>query len=205
MNENPDELGSDGELIPGGGGFDEAIAQGNFETARARFVRTITADAVARIVERASTQRARLRSDIDNLRTLVRAKHEAAVDAARNYGSVLPHRVGRTWIQPPGQLERVGSFHGADRLYKTAARAAKEYVEIRDLLVKRRDTLISMERKLRDQLDMREAALIAEMESPRALKIALMRDPLLDLAYKKLKALQGELSTPPVEDGLADL
>jgi hypothetical protein len=202
---NPDEPGSDGELLPGSAGFDEALAQGNYEFARTRFVRTVTRDGVARIVERAAQQRVKLRHEIDNLRALVRNKHEAAVDYARSYGSVLPHRVGRTWIQPPGQMENVGQFYGADRMYKLAARAAKDYVEIRDLLVKRRDQLINMEQELRDQLDRREEALIAQLESPRSLQIALQRDPLLNSAYQKLKALQGELKTSKVEDGIGDL
>lgn len=199
-----EEGGLDGELLPGQSGFDQALAQGQYEFARSRFVRTVTGDGVARIVERAAQQRTKLYSDIDNLRVLVRARHEAAVERARNYGTVLPHRVGKNWIQPPGQLEKVGAFHGSDRLYKLAERATKDYVEIRDLLVKKRDQLITMEQDLRNQLDRREEALIRQMESPRGLEIALQRDPLLASAYKKLKALQGELKESKV-DGLGDL
>jgi len=205
LRDNPEEPGSDGELLPGSSGFDEALAQGNYEFARTRFVRSVTGDGVARIVERAAHQRAKLRHEIDHLRALVRSKHEAAVDYARSYGAVLPHRVGKTWIQPPGQMEKVGQFYGAERMYKLAARAAKEYVEIRDLLVKRRNQLITMEQDLRDQLDRREEALIAQMESPRGLQLALQRDPLLNSAYQKLKALQGELKTSKPDAGLGDL
>lgn len=205
MNDRRDDLGTHGELLPGQDAFDEALAEGNFEFARTRFIRSIARDSVARIVERANEQRARLRAEIDNLRVLVRAKHEAAVAAARSYGSVLPHRVGKTWIQPPGQLEHVGAFHGSQRLYKIAARAANEYVEVRDLLVKRRDGLVTMEQKLREQLDRREAALIEELKSPRALQVALMRDPLLNDAHQKLKRLRAELTAASTDDGLADL
>jgi hypothetical protein len=195
------------DLLPGDPAFDAAVAQGEYDLARSRFVRTINHKGVERVVEHAAAVRGRLRHDIDNLRTLVRAKHESAVDLARNYGSILPHRVGKTWIQPPSQLERVGAFYGADRLYKLAARAAKEYVEVRDLLIKRREQLIVMESKLRKQLDEREAQLLAELDSPRALQYALLRDPLLNMAYKKLKALQSEIDADAkaTDDGLGDL
>ena len=204
----PAEHGEHGEMLPGNSGFDEAIAQGEFELARSRFIRTISHSALSDVVDRVTKVRAKLRSDINNLRLVVRNKHETALEYARVYGSILPHRVGRTWIQPPGQLEKIGEFYGADRAYKQAARAAREYVEVRDLLLKRREQAFYMEDKLRADLDAREASLLHQLESPRALKMALLRDPLLDMAYKKLKALQGELAetaVPPLEDGIGDL
>lgn len=200
----PDEAGDFGELLPGQAGFDEAIAQGQYDFAKTRFVRTLTGDGVARVVEHAAARRAKLRAEIDNLRVLVRQRHESAVEHARAYGEILPHRVGKTWIQPPGQMEKVGAAHGADRFYKRAEKAAKEYVEVRDILVKRREQLIKMEDDLRVALDTREAALIRQMESPRGLQSALQRDPLLNVAYQKLKALREELKTPPA-DGIGDL
>jgi hypothetical protein len=200
----PDEPGDFGELLPGQAGFDEAIAQGQYDFAKTRFVRTLTGDGVARVVEHAAARRAKLRAEIDNLRALVRTRHEAAVEQARAYGEILPHRVGKTWIQPPGQMEKVGAAHGADRFYKRAEKAAREYVEVRDILVKRREQLIKMEEDLRVALDTREASLIRQMESPRGLQSALQRDPLLNVAYQKLKALREELKTPP-SDGLGDL
>jgi hypothetical protein len=198
------DSGDLGELLPGQAGFEEAIAQGQYDFAKTRFVRSLTGDGVARVVEHAAARRAKLRAEIDNLRALVRSRHEAAVEHARAYGEILPHRVGKTWIQPPGQMEKVGSFHGADRFYKRAEKAAKEYVEVRDILVKRREQLIKMEEDLRVALDSREAALIRQMESPRGLQSALQRDPLLNVAYQKLKALREELQTPPA-DGVGDL
>ncbi len=206
MTAEPDDMGSDSEeLFPGQADLDRAMAQGEYDVARTRFVRAINASGIDKVVEHAATVRARLRHDIDNLRILVRAKHETAVELARAYGLVLPHRVGRTWIQPPSSLERVGAFYGSDRMYKLAARAAKEYVDVREALMKRREQLINMEMKLRDQLDAREASLLAELESPRAFQMALLRDPLLNMAYKKLKKLQGELNESKVDDGLGDL
>jgi hypothetical protein len=199
-----DELGEldTRELLPGQPGFEEMLAQGQYDFAKTRFVRTLTGDGVARIVEHAATRRAKLRAEIDNLRALVRMRHEAAVEHARAYGTILPHRVGKTWIQPPTHSERVGQFHGSDRFYKQAARAAKEYVEIRDLLAKRREQLVTMESDLRQALDDREAALIRQMESPRGLQSALQRDPLLNVAYQKLQALRADLQRPV--DGLGD-
>ena len=199
-----DEFGSSGELLPGQPGFDEMLAQGNYDFAKTRFVRTLTGDGVARIVEHAAARRAKLRVEIDNLRVLVRARHEAAVEHARAYGQILPHRVGKTWIQPPAHTEKIGAGYGSERFYKLAARAAKEYVEIRDLLAKRRDQLITMEADLRTALDEREAALIRQMESPRGLQSALQRDPLLNVAYQKLKALRADLQKQPA-DGIGHL
>jgi hypothetical protein len=204
VRDNPDELGSSGELMPGQPGFDEMLAQGYYDFAKTRFVRTLTGDGVARIVEHAAARRGKLRAEIDNLRMLVRSRHEEAVEHARAYGLLLPHRVGKTWIQPPTHVEKVGASHGSERFYKQAARAAKEYVEIRDLLAKRRDQLITMEADLRQALDEREAALIRQMESPRGLQSALQRDPLLNVAYQKLKALREDLRSRPA-DGLGDL
>jgi hypothetical protein len=198
------DSGDFGELLPGQAGFEEAIAQGQYDFAKTRFVRTLTGDGVARVVEHAAARRAKLRAEIDNLRALVRQRHESAVEHARAYGEILPHRVGKTWIQPPGQMEKVGSAYGADRFYKRAEKAAREYVEVRDILVKRREQLIKMEEDLRVALDSREAALIRQMESPRGLQSALQRDPLLNVAYQKLKALREELQTPPA-DGVGDL
>ena len=204
MRDDPDGLGSSGELLPGQPGFEEMLAQGQYDFAKTRFVRTLTGDGVASIVGHASARRAKLRAEIDNLRVLVRSRHEAAVEHARAYGAILPHRVGKTWIQPPAHLEKVGQFYGADRFYKQAARAAKEYVEVRDLLAKRRDQLITMESDLRQALDDREAALIRQMESPRGLQTALQRDPLLNVAYQRLKALRDDIKEHPA-DGLGDL
>jgi hypothetical protein len=130
-------------------------------------------------------------------------RHETAVEHARAYGAILPHRVGKTWIQPPAHTEKAGHFYGSERFYKQAARAAKEYVEIRDLLAKRREELITMEADLRQALDDREAALIRQMESPRGLQTALQRDPLLNIAYKNLQALREELRGSV--DGLGNL
>ena len=205
MSDERDELGSYGELLPGTAGFDEALAQGQYDFAKTRFVRSVTADGVARVVEHAAARRAKLRAEIDNLRVLVRARHETAVAQAREYAQILPHRVGKTWIQPPSNLEKVGEFHGSDRFYKRAERAAREYVEVRDLLVKRREQLLSMEEDLRKALDNREADLIRQMESPRGLRTALARDPLLNVAYQKLKALREDLVPGAEPDGLGDL
>jgi len=199
VTDEPDELGSFEELVPGQAGFEEALAQGQYDFAKTRFVRSLTGDGVARIVEHAAARRAKLRAEIDNLRALMRSRHEAAVEHARAYGAILPHRVGKTWIQPPAQLEKIGQYYGSERFYKQAARAAKEYVEVRDLLVKRRAELVTMETDLRVALDDREAALIRQMESPRGLQTALERDPLLNAAYQKLKALREDLKRHPVD------
>ncbi len=204
MTDSPEGDGSESELLPGEPEFERKIAQGEFDYARTRFVRSLDHDRVVRVIERAAAQRLQLRAEIDNLRLLTRARHESALEHARRYGAVLPHRVGRTWIQPPAAFEKIGEFHGSERLYKQAARATKEYVEARELLVKRREQLYTLEEELRRRLDQREAALLQQLESPRSLAAALLMDPLLNLSYQKLKALRADLQTPEV-DGIGDL
>jgi hypothetical protein len=200
-----DSDGSEPELLPGQPAFERSIAQGEYDYARTRFVRSLDHDRVAHLIERAAAQRLKLREEIENLRVLTRARHETALTHARAYGSVLPHRVGKTWIQPPAAFEKIGEFYGSDRLYKQAARSAKEYVEAREILVKRRDQLIALEDELRRRLDQRETALLAQLDSPRSLRAALMMDPLLNISYQKLKALKDDLAQPGAADGIGDL
>ena len=179
---------------PGHQAFERDLAQGEYEFARSRFVRTVTGTDVSRVVEQAARQRTKLIEEIENLRRVARDRHEAALADARAYGSILPHRVGRTWMQPPAALEKLGNFYGSERFYKRALKSAKEYQEARDLFVKRRQQLEALEADLRQQLEDREAALMRQLESPRSFQTALQRDPLLNSAYQKLKALRVDLA-----------
>ena len=182
---------------------DRSVAEGAFDFAKARFVRSLDAERNSRLIEKAGKERARLHDEIVNLRLVTRDRHETAIECARAYGSVLPHRVGKTWIQPPATFEKLGEYFGADRLYKRAARAAKEYTEARELLVKRRDQLNALEEDLRTRLEDREAVLLGQLDSPRSLRIARQMDPLLETSYQKLQALRGD--EPRVTDGLGHL
>ena len=179
--ETSDELfvaGEDTALLLGGvEGVDLALAQGQFEFAKTRYIRTLTADAVSRMVSSTAAQRAKLNDEIAKLRAVTRTRHEAAMERARDYAAVLPHRVGRNTIQAPSALERVGEFYGSDRLYNLAKKAAHEYAESRELLVKRRAELAAVERVLREALADNEALLMEELSSGRGLKLALRRDP----------------------------
>lgn len=205
MADEPVQGGSDGELLPGNADFERAIAQGEFDYAKARFIKSFETERSARFWEQASRQRLKLREEINNLQIVTRARHQTAVEHAREYGSILPHRVGKTWIQPPATFESIGEFHGAARAYKRAAHSAKEYLEARSLFIKRRDALLAFEEKLRQRLDDREAVLLKQLDTPRSLKAALMLDPLLNLSYQKLQALRADLPDEPLEDGLGDL
>jgi hypothetical protein len=193
---------SDGELVPGTADVERQLAQGEYDYAKARFIKSFETERSARFWEQASRQRQKLRDEINNLRLVTVARHETAVEHARAYGLILPNRVGKNWIQPPAAFENID---GASRAYKRAAHSAKEYLEARMLFIKRRDQLLMFEEKLRQRLDDREAVLLQQLESPRMLKAALMLDPLLNLSYQKLKALRADLPDEPVEDGLADL
>ncbi len=179
---------SDGdELIPGNPGFERALAQGQFEFAKTRYARTITGESVKNVIEFAARERARLTEEIKNLQIVSRAKWEEAMEASQRYAMVLPHRVGKTWLQPPTALERVGEFFGSVRLYKAAAKAAKEFKEAQDLLAKRQLTLVNLERNLRERLDSQEQVVQDNLRTSDGLAYALRRDPLLNLAYQHMR------------------
>ncbi len=202
MNDEAGPGGSDGELVPGNADFERALAQGEFDYAKARFIKSFETERSARFWEQASKQRLKLREEINNLRLVTVSRHQTAVEHARAYGAILPNRVGKTWIQPPAAFENAD---GAGRAYKRAAQSAKEYLEARSLFIKRRDALLAFEEKLRQRLDDREAVLLKQLDSPKSLKAALMLDPLLNISYQKLRALRAELPDEPLEDGLGDL
>jgi hypothetical protein len=180
------------ELAPGDPDFERALAQGQFEFAKTRYIRTVTTGVVSKLVEAAERERAKLTDEIKKLQAVSRSRYEAAIEAARIYGSVLPHRVGKTWLQPPAPLEKVGEFFGSERLYKIAAKAAKEFGEAQELLAKKHETLSNMERTLRERLDSQEAVVHQQLMTESGLRNALRRDPLLDVAYKKLKRVAGQ-------------
>jgi len=175
------------ELNPGDPGFERALAQGQFEFAKTRYARTLTGDSVRNVIEVAARERARLTEEIKNLQVLSRARYEAAARASQAYAMVLPHRVGKAWLQPPTALERVGEYFGSMRLYKAAAKAAKEFAEVQDLLAKRHLTLVTLERQLRERLDSQEAVVQRNLKTAAGLKYALRRDPLLNQAYEHLR------------------
>jgi len=184
--------GAQDDLTPGDPDFERTLAQGQFEFAKTRYVRTVTSGVVSKVIEAADRERAKLTDEIKKLQAVVRSRYEIAIDAARAYGSVLPHRVGKTWLQPPAPLEKVGEFYGSDRLYKIAVKAAKEFSEAQELLAKKTETLTVMERTLRERLDSQEAIVQKQLSTESGLRHAMRRDPLLDVAYKKLLRVSGQ-------------
>jgi hypothetical protein len=75
------------------------------------------------------------------------------------------------------------------RLYKAAAKAAKEFSEAQELLAKRQLTLANLERQLREKLDSQEAIVHENLTTSSGLQYALRRDPLLNQAYQHLRAV----------------
>jgi len=86
---------STGESFPGEADFNREIARGEFEIAKTRFVRTLDAERFAGLINVAAKHRSRLTDEIGNLRHAARERHQTALEHARAYGSVLPHRVVR--------------------------------------------------------------------------------------------------------------
>ena len=181
--------GDDDELLPGHPDFERALALGQFEFAKARFVRALTTASVERLIDIASRERDKLTVEIKNLQSVTRTRYETAVAAARAYAAILPHRVGKTWLQPPAPLEKVGELYGSERLYKHAAKSAKDFAEAQAVLAKKHAQLSALERQLRERLDRQGAALEREISIPGGLDIALKRDPLLNRAYLQMKSL----------------
>jgi hypothetical protein len=180
--------GGDDDLVPGKPGFERALAQGQFEFAKTRYARTLTGESVRGIIEAAARDRAKLVEEITNLQIVTRDRYAAATAAKLNYASILPHRVGKTSIQPPTALERIGEHFGSMRLYKLALKQSKEFTEAQDLLAKKRIALNNLERRLRERLDSQENIVLQNLQTPQGLKLALRRDPLLNQAYEHLRA-----------------
>jgi hypothetical protein len=176
-----------------------ATAQDEYDFARSRFIQSLLTGAdITRIVDEASKKRETLRVEIEHLRVLARARHETSTNDARAYQTMLPHRITAAGLQPPSPLEKIGATFGSERMYKKAFNSAKEYVEARDLFVKRRDQLTVVEENLRKTLHAREAAIERQLESAGGHDMALKRDPLLNSAYQKLIALEDDLEHTPV-------
>jgi ABC-type transporter lipoprotein component MlaA len=171
-------------------------AQDEYIYARKRFVTAVLGSAeVARLVKDATEKRDKLRAEIENLRLLAKDRHEASLRDARAYAAILPHRVKKNGeLVPPATLEKMGGTHGAEQRYKAALRSSKEYIEARDLYVKRRSQLATVEQGLLKTLHDREMAIERQLDTLGGHDVALQRDPLLNKAYKKLIAVEAELA-----------
>ena len=170
------------------------VAKGEYAFARKRFVKSMLgSEEVARFVAEAAQKRDRLRAEIENLHVLAKDRHLISQRAARAYANVLPHRVTHAGLIAPTTLEKLGSSHGSDRLYKIALRTSKEYLEARDLYAKRCAQLTHTEEQLRKTLHARELVIERQLDSAGGHDIALQRDPLLNSAYKKMLAFEAEL------------
>jgi hypothetical protein len=179
---------------PLGHALGRAQALSNFEFARSRFVQSMMTGAdITRVVDEASKKRDKLHVEIENLRELARQRHRISIEDARAYQEILPHRVTVAGMQAPTAMEKMGASFGSDRAYKRAVKSTKEYVEARDLFVKKRDQLTHVEETLRKTLHAREEAIVRQLEADGGLEKAFQRDPLLHNAYRKLMALEDVL------------
>jgi hypothetical protein len=168
---------------------DHSKAQQEYEVAQARFLHAMTGDGAAAIIANAARERARLHEELKVLTETAQRRHEAAIAHAHAYAAILPHRVRKAGIEPPTPFERIGATFGSERAYKQAVASLDAYTEIRELLARRRAELVALEDGLRKTLDKRQAALKHQLETPESLRSALERDPLLNRAYQRLRAI----------------
>jgi hypothetical protein len=171
-----------------------AQAQSNYDFAKSRFVQSMMTGAdVARIVDEAAKKRDKLHIEIESLRELARQRHRTSIEDARAYQDILPHRVTAAGMQAPTAMEKIGASFGSERAYKRAVKSTKDYIEARDLFVKKRDQLTHVEESLRKTLHAREDAIVRQLEAEGGLEKAFQRDPLLHNSYRKLMALEDVL------------
>jgi hypothetical protein len=169
---------------------DEAVI-GAYESAKLRYIRSITQDAETKLRESFGKRREEISTEITNLRDLAKVRTDAAVAAAARYAKKLPHRVRKNGVSPPSLWERIKTFNAVEGVYGIAQRAALELEEVNDLLRKRRDRLDAMERETRRSIYLREEAVRKKLQTPEGLA-ALHADPMVKAAFVKMQGVMNE-------------
>jgi hypothetical protein len=156
-----------------------------YELSRDRYFHVLRVDAEERVAKSVAGRREKLIEEIDNLRSLARIRNDARAQALRVYGQRCPGRVTSTSLLPPAATDRLG---GADKLFKAAVKAAEEFAEVNDILIKKREALEAIEAEMRAVLQKHNEDLIRFLETPSGLENAFKRDPLLGRAHARMMA-----------------
>jgi len=161
------------------------VAIREYQLSRDRYFHTLRADAEEKVLKMVAKRREKLTEEIENLRALARIRNDARAQALAQYGRLCPGRVTATSLLPPTAADRI---NGADRVYKSALKAAEEFNEVNDILKKRRESLEEIDSEMRTVLQKHNADLIRALETPSGLQNAFKRDPLLRIAHARMKA-----------------
>jgi hypothetical protein len=166
--------------------YDSAVRE--YHASRARYIRSVTTDTEKKLMETVAKRREPIKTEINNLTALARARFEARQLTLREYAAKAPGRVGSGGLLPPSPAERM--IGGIDKLYKSAVKAAEEFNEINEIIKKRKDQLAKIDDEVRTLLEQHGRDLIAQLETPTGLEGAFKRDPLLGRAHAQMVAAE---------------
>jgi hypothetical protein len=166
--------------------YDSSVRE--YHASRARYIRTVTNDTEAKLMETVSKRREPLIEEINNLTALARARFDARQAALKAYAAKAPGKVSAGGLQPPSPAERV--VGGIDKLYKAAIKASEEFAEVNDILKKRKERLEKIDLEVRTVIEQHGRDVIAALETPSGLEGAFKRDPLLERAHSRMMAAE---------------
>jgi hypothetical protein len=166
--------------------YDAAVSE--YHASRARYIRTVTNDTEKKLMDTVAKRREPIKTELNNLSTLARARFEARQLTLREYAAKAPGRVGAAGLLPPSPAERM--IAGIDKLYKSAVKAAEEFNEVNVIMKKRKDQLTKIDEEVRTVLEQHGRDLIAQLETPTGLEGAFKRDPLLGRAHAQMLAAE---------------
>jgi hypothetical protein len=166
--------------------YDGAVRE--YHASRARYIRSVTTDTEKKLMDTVAKRREPIKTEINNLTTLARARFDARQLTLREYAAKAPGRVGSGGLLPPSPAERM--IGGIDKLYKSAVKAAAEFNEINEIIKKRKEQLEKIDEEVRTLLEQHGRDLIAQLETPTGLEGAFKRDPLLGRAHARMLAAE---------------
>jgi hypothetical protein len=163
--------------------YDAAVKE--YHASRARYIRTVTGDTEKKLLETVASRRAPLTEEIANLTSLARIRFEARQEMLKRYAASAPGRVTAGGLLPPLPTDR-----NSGPLYKAAVKASMEFAEVNEILKKRKEKLDQIDAEVRTVIEKHGNDVIAALESQKGLEGAFQRDPLLERAYTRMKALE---------------
>lgn len=165
----------------------EVVMQG-YEYAKSRYCRSAAIMDVEERMAQFRKERAWHISEIDELRAVAAAREEVVRAAAAAYGKVFPRNVGPYGVEAPSLAERANVFGSANRLYQRFRRAAHRRDDTNALLARHVKELDVLERGMDRFLERREAVHRNYLQTAAGLAYAIRRDPLLQMARRRLQA-----------------